>query len=235
MGGEMRNHVSGIYCIKNLINGKVYIGQSKSCTLRWRSHRCYLKAGKHKNPYLQKEYNMFGFPNFTYTILEECSPDCKDEREKYWLEQYKGLVYNLQSGGTKKWKQAQETKDKMKDYKHSDETRQKISEGMKEKQNCLGNILSDEHRRNISNGNKGNVLSEEHCKKLREANLGKTLPIEHRKKLSESHKGQKAWNKGNRSVSEDEVRRRSRERQAKYRDKKKISKNIDIEVTKEEN
>jgi len=44
----------GIYCIKNLENGKVYIGSSKDCYHRVRSqHFDKLQRGDHNNPHLQ--------------------------------------------------------------------------------------------------------------------------------------------------------------------------------------
>lgn len=55
-----------------------------------------------------------------------------------------------------------------------------------------GMIFSEEHRRHISEvqkGRKGHPISEENKQKLRMANLGRKASEETKKKLSESHKG----------------------------------------------
>lgn len=71
----------------------------------------------------------------------------------------------------------------------SQETRKKLSESMKGKQNFLGHHHTEEHRRKISEAMKGKVRSEEHCRKLSEARKGKYHPSEEaKKKISESLK-----------------------------------------------
>lgn len=55
---------------------------------------------------------------------------------------------------------------------------------------------SEEHKRKISEAEKGRHLSEEWKRKISEANKGKHLSEEHKRKLSEAHKGKPAWNKG---------------------------------------
>lgn len=49
---------SGIYCIKNIVNNKMYIGQSQDIMDRWSKHLTALKCGKHENKYLQSAYDM---------------------------------------------------------------------------------------------------------------------------------------------------------------------------------
>jgi hypothetical protein len=70
-----------------------------------------------------------------------------------------------------------------KGFKHSSETRKKLSEARK------GKALSAEHRKKLSEAQRGKTLSAETRKKLSEANKGKTLSAETRKKLSDAHKG----------------------------------------------
>jgi len=52
-----------------------------------------------------------------------------------------------------------------------------------------GKSFSEEHKKRISEGNKGKRLSEEHKKKIFEANKGKHHSVESRQKMSDSHKG----------------------------------------------
>lgn len=97
------NDICGIYKIENLVNGKIYIGQSKHIKQRWSEHKKELKANKHANSYLQRSWNKYGEEKFSHVILEECAESVLDDREKYYIELYKSFDsdfgYNLTDGG----------------------------------------------------------------------------------------------------------------------------------------
>ena len=61
---------SGIYIIKNTINGKFYIGSAVNIKTRWSQHRHQLKHNKHGNRYLQRSWNKHGTENFVFEVLE---------------------------------------------------------------------------------------------------------------------------------------------------------------------
>lgn len=66
--------ISGIYKIKNKINGKYYIGSSDNILGthgRWMEHINGLKSNRHENNYLQRSWNKYGSKNFEFSILEE--------------------------------------------------------------------------------------------------------------------------------------------------------------------
>ena len=91
----------GIYMIKNNINGKVYIGQSKNIDIRWTKHKTELNANRHANKHLQGAWNKYGCDAFSFLILEEC-PDCElNKKEQYYIEFYNSFNtgYNLDKGG----------------------------------------------------------------------------------------------------------------------------------------
>lgn len=91
----------GIYKIKNLLNGKLYIGQSVDIESRWRIHVVELKNNCHHNARLQNAWNKYGEENFDFSIIEECKSDQLNVREIYWidkLDSYKN-GYNLTIGG----------------------------------------------------------------------------------------------------------------------------------------
>lgn len=77
---------SGIYLIKNVINGKLYVGSSSHLTNRWSSHRVSLRENTHCNKKLQNGYNKYGAEAFTYSILELCEIDQLLTKEQYWMD-----------------------------------------------------------------------------------------------------------------------------------------------------
>ena len=58
--------VVGIYCIKNIISGKMYIGSSINIECRWKQHRYQLNTNRHKNHYLQHSWNNHGEGSFEF-------------------------------------------------------------------------------------------------------------------------------------------------------------------------
>lgn len=88
----------GIYKIENLINGKIYIGQSIEIEQRWKKH---LTAND--NFLIHKALRKYGKENFSFTILEECSLSSLDDREKYWINKYNSITpngYNMVTRGS---------------------------------------------------------------------------------------------------------------------------------------
>ena len=75
----------GIYKIQNLLNGKLYIGQSVDIESRWRIHIVELRNNYHHNTCLQNAWNKYGEDNFLFEVIEECEPMVQFEREQYYL------------------------------------------------------------------------------------------------------------------------------------------------------
>jgi len=85
------------------------------------------------------------------------------------------------------------------------EYRKNISESVSgEKNGFYGKKHSEETKEKISQKNKGKKRTEEHIKKIKEAN-SKPKSEQHKKKISESRKGIEPWNKGKKikSLSEE--------------------------------
>jgi hypothetical protein len=91
--GKVKKEI-GIYCIKNTINNKCYIGQSKNIYVRFQNHKHCLRKNKQSNPYLQEDFNKYGEESFLFEILEFCNIENLLEREKYHLSIVKEC-YNL--------------------------------------------------------------------------------------------------------------------------------------------
>ena len=93
----------GIYKIENLVNGKVYIGQSVDIEKRWGVHLSTIKNNKHKNIYLQNSWNKYGEGSFLFSIIEKCSAELLDDKEIHWIKAHNSSNvnngYNLTQGG----------------------------------------------------------------------------------------------------------------------------------------
>lgn len=85
-----------IYKIENLINHKIYIGQSLNPERRWSEH-CY---GNNYVSLISRAIKKYGNDNFSFEILGWF--ENYNEKEKYYINLYKSLVpygYNIQQGG----------------------------------------------------------------------------------------------------------------------------------------
>lgn len=86
----------GIYKITNLINQKMYIGQSVSIQERWTEHiresnvsAEIWEANKRKEQtYLHRAIRKYGSSNFSFEIIEECLEEELNDRERYWIAYY---------------------------------------------------------------------------------------------------------------------------------------------------
>lgn len=79
---------SGVYCIKNTINGKIYIGSAVRIGHRWDLHINSFKNNKHRNRHLQRAWNKYGCDNFIFYVVEKCDKNCLLKREQYYMDKY---------------------------------------------------------------------------------------------------------------------------------------------------
>lgn len=77
---------SGIYCIENIVNGKLYIGSSKNMYQRLHCHRVYLNNKTHANIKLQNSWNKHTEDNFICYALEYCDEKILTEREQLYID-----------------------------------------------------------------------------------------------------------------------------------------------------
>lgn len=91
-----------IYIIRNTVNSKVYIGQTKvSVQTRWQEH---LRHAKYGDQIINRAMRKYGIDKFYIETLEICSIDAIDYREMYYIDLYdstdKSKGYNVSIGGT---------------------------------------------------------------------------------------------------------------------------------------
>lgn len=88
----------GVYKIENLVNHKIYIGQSINIENRWKKH-----LHSKDDFVIHKAIQKYGKEMFSFQILEECEIKDLDSKEQYWIEAYNSLVpngYNMIQGGS---------------------------------------------------------------------------------------------------------------------------------------
>lgn len=122
-----------IYQIKNIVNNKIYIGSTiRASYIRKYEHFSELRNNKHCNNHLQKAWNKYGEDKFEFSILETfIFPDTYSSiikveyltSREFYLINLLSANYNIKKditiGNT--------------GYKHSEETKRKISESNKTK------------------------------------------------------------------------------------------------------
>lgn len=91
-----------IYKVTNLINNKIYIGQTKH-TLHKRKKE-HQKKTKNFRGVFKQALNKYGFENFKWEVIEFCNNiDELNEREIFWIDYYDSINkekgYNLIKGG----------------------------------------------------------------------------------------------------------------------------------------
>lgn len=77
---------SGIYQIRHMTSGKVYVGSSGNIPVRWRLHRRELRQGVHHSQKLQRAWNKYGADAFVFEVLAECSIPSLRSREQHWMD-----------------------------------------------------------------------------------------------------------------------------------------------------
>ena len=161
----------GIYCIRNIINNKSYIGSAIKFKSRKNQHFSELRRNIHTNGRLQNAFNKYGEENFVFEIL------CIVEN-KYNLIHIEDLYIKL-----------------------FDTSNRNIGYNICSKAgSLLGFKFSDESKKKMSIASKGKRKSENMRKNLKESYnyrdhpmLGKNHSVESKKKMSISKQG---MNKG---------------------------------------
>lgn len=137
----------GVYTITNIINNKIYVGQSINIKLRLNQHKSDLKTGRHPNIFLQRAWNKYGSENFLFEVLVECEEIFLYSEENYWCNTLnatnKDFGYNLRS-----------TSNSIQ-FRHSIDSKRKMSESRKGRipwnKNKKGLVkFSDESKKRLS-------------------------------------------------------------------------------------
>lgn len=153
-----------VYCHTNRLNGKKYIGQTKSGNMnRWKNPI----SSYHHNSHFISAIRKYGWANFEHLILED---DLTKNEADYFEEKYildfntldRQFGYNLKHGGSH-GALSEETKQKISKthtgQKRSEEARNHMSEAQKKidhpKWTTRGKHFTDEAKKHLSEAHKG--------------------------------------------------------------------------------
>lgn len=172
---------SGIYEIVNQVNGKRYVGSAISFKRRWMYHRRDLRAGRHHSKYLQDSWNRHGEDSFRFSIIEPVDEfSMLIEREQFYIDTLKPEYNCRPTAGSNlghKWTDEQRSRrsDQLKGrrvlpvgYKHSEETRQKLSRMMRDNPTFLGKSHTVEAKAAISTRAKERLSDAAEIEKMRQ-------------------------------------------------------------------
>lgn len=194
---------SGIYIITNWVNLKYYIGSSVDVGRRLFRHKNDLLKNKHDNSKLQRAWNKYGEESFTFEQVENCPEDSLVEREQFWLDDMRAveLGYNLSP-----------TAESIRGIKRSEETKQKMSESMK---NYFKNNPDKYVGKNNPNWGKNtskevknkiaNTLKKHYTNNVNPFK-GKKHSLESRKKMSDKLSGENSPNWGRKHSEETKLK-----------------------------
>lgn len=129
---------TGIYMIKNMINGKFYIGSSVNTNKRLTGHRYELSKNQHSNKLLQRSYNKYGEENFEYIIIQYCEEKDLIKNEQWWFDTLKPELNIAKVAG------------RTTGYKHTKETKKHLSKVRKGHSWNKGILKSEEHKRKLA-------------------------------------------------------------------------------------
>ena len=88
--------ISGIYKITDLITEECYIGQSVNIQQRMKQHcKCGLGIEASATNKLYNTMQKDKVWNFSFELLEQCSKELLNEKEKFWIEMYQSNKFGL--------------------------------------------------------------------------------------------------------------------------------------------
>ena len=88
--------ISGIYKITDLITEECYIGQSVNIQERMKQHcKCGLGIEASATNKLYNTMQRDKVWNFTFELLEQCSKELLNEKEKFWIQMYQSNKFGL--------------------------------------------------------------------------------------------------------------------------------------------
>lgn len=138
---------TGIYEIRNIKNGRKYIGSAVNVSKRWRQHLKGLEEGKHHSRFMQRCWNKNGGENFIFRVIVACSVENLIMYEQAAIDAMQPEYNSASVAGSQMG------------VKFSAESRAKCAAAARRTKNFTGKTHSEESRKKISEAKKGKKQS----------------------------------------------------------------------------
>jgi len=156
--------MTGIYKIKNMINGRIYIGSAINFPRRVTQHVSSLNTNKHHSKYLQNSWNKYGEHNFIFGLIEQVEDSGElIVREQYWMDTLNPEYNICPTAGSRLGS------------KSTAETKARISKN--NAKYWLGKSIPEDVKKKMSESSKGCAHSKSTKKKISEATTGENHPM----------------------------------------------------------
>lgn len=163
---------SGIYSIRHIESGLMYVGSAVNIAQRFRQHKSDLNLGKHHSSRLQRSWSKYGPDAFIFEIIEIVDrPEDLIEREQYHID----ITGCVSPGGFNMRPKAESNLGK----KFDEQVRLNMSLAGKSRK-----PTSPEARANNSAARKRNPITPEQRAKMAAGNVGKKRSLEGRANMS---------------------------------------------------
>lgn len=185
---------AAVYQIRQLSTGRIYIGSSERARRRIYEHQRYLASNSHCNAFLQRTWNLSEPGDFVVEIVAawQNAQDAREHERRLIVDRdacNPAVGFNLMvpaEGGA---------------FRHSDETRAKLSAALVGHKRNVGKPLSAEHKAKISAAQKGRAKPADQVERAAAARRGKPASPESVAKRSASLKGKRRTNEQRRQMS----------------------------------
>lgn len=185
-----------IYRITNLINQKIYIGQSKNTNVRWHQHKIQARCNK-PSQIVNRSMKKYGIENFKFEVVASClDQEAANKTEEIIIKQHKSYQkefgYNISLGGCVAPK-SEEWKQHMSRLMSEKAANGQLPNLIKNSPFVKGRIVSQEIREKQRVSMTGKYIGRHHTdetkEKCRQANIGRIVTKESKEKNRQAHLG----------------------------------------------
>lgn len=215
---ETFTRTTGIYRILNKTTNTRYIGSSKDIAGRWKNHLYQLRIKKHHCSYLQNSYNLHGFQDFSFEVIEICKTEELPYRE--WVNWYcEDMIFGTFNSipvnplGTAVI-HTEESKKKMSEARDKGKKSLVIIDGVKVNNPKYQKEYRAKNKESLGEYNKDYQKDYTQKNKEKKKDYMKEYRAKNRESVREKNKEYRAKNK-----------EKNRQYQEKYREKKNLEKN----------
>jgi group I intron endonuclease len=199
---------SGVYRWVNKVTGKTYVGSSVDLSIRFKNYHNYTYiSDPAKNMAIYRALLKYGYSNFKLEIIEYCEPTNAVKREQFYFDLLQP-EYNIltTAGSSLGFQHSEVTLAKFRARKHSEETKQKMSEARigykhieetldkfrarKHSEETLAKMRARKHSEETLAKFRAQRNTEEYKRKMSEAQIGRKHSEETRKKISDVMSGE---------------------------------------------